>query len=90
MVVPRATARRFNRKDLQMTDLERILAKTLMEVLIFADLSDDDDIDPDVATKLFEPVAAVLQNISAEDRRTVADPEPVKPDETSDYLRDFW
>jgi hypothetical protein len=44
-----------------MTDLERLLTKALIEPVIAIDLSDDDDIDPDVATDLLEPVAALLQ-----------------------------
>jgi len=55
------------------TDLERVLAKTLVEMLIFIDLSDDDDIDPDVATKMLEPTAAVLKNIPDEQRHALVD-----------------
>jgi len=48
------------------TELERILAKALMDLIISIDLSDDDDIDPDVVTKLLEPIAADLNHIGAE------------------------
>ncbi|WP_345366368.1 hypothetical protein [Actinoallomurus liliacearum] len=44
-----------------------------MEIIVSIDLSDDDDIDPDVATSLLEPVAAVLQGTSAEGRRALVD-----------------
>ena len=40
-----------------------------MEIVISIDLTDDDDIDPDVATALLEPVAALLQDMPSEDRQ---------------------
>jgi hypothetical protein len=55
-----------------MTDLERILARTLLEVLIFVDI-EDDDADPDLAMKLLAPVTAVLHQASVELQLAVAD-----------------
>jgi hypothetical protein len=47
-----------------MTNLERVLAKAFMGIVVSIDLTDDDDIDPDVATSLLEPVAALLQSMA--------------------------
>lgn len=54
-----------------MTDLEYVLGKALMEVIISIDLSDDEDIDPDVATSILEPTAHLLQRTSGEERRAL-------------------
>ncbi|TDD89287.1 hypothetical protein E1293_04945 [Actinomadura darangshiensis] len=56
-----------------MTDFERILARVFVEIVISIDLSDDDDIDPDVATGLLEPVAALLQEMPRADRRRLTE-----------------
>jgi hypothetical protein len=56
-----------------LTNLERVLGRAFMEIVISIDLSDDEDIDPDVATGLLEPVAALLQRTSGEDRRALVD-----------------
>lgn len=60
-------------KDCALTDLERILGKVFIEIVISIDLSDDDDIDPDVATSLLEPVAALLQSATGDDRSALVD-----------------
>jgi hypothetical protein len=49
-----------------MTNLERILGKAFVHLVVSIDLTDDDDIDPDVATSLLEPIAALP---SRRDRR---------------------
>jgi hypothetical protein len=54
-----------------MTDLEHILAKALTGLLIDIDLSDD-DIDPDIAMQLLEPMAALLQALPADRKSTLA------------------
>ena len=56
-----------------MTNLERFLAKAFMGIVVSIDLTDDDDIDPDVATSLLEPVAALLQGMAEDDRRALID-----------------
>jgi hypothetical protein len=56
-----------------MTEPEKFLAKALTELLIAIDLSDDDDIEPEVAMDLLEPVAALLQTASAEIRQTLVE-----------------
>jgi hypothetical protein len=53
------------------TDVERILARALMELVVSIDLSDDEDIDPDVATSILEPVAALLQSAPTEQRQDI-------------------
>ncbi|GGU11270.1 hypothetical protein [Actinomadura citrea] len=55
-----------------MTELERILAKTLMDLIVSIDLAEDDDIDPDVATALLEPIAAHLNTTSASNRQALS------------------
>jgi hypothetical protein len=55
------------------TSLEGFLVKVLVEMAVSIDLSDDDDIDPDVAVGLFEPVAALLQEMSNADRRRLVE-----------------
>ncbi|GLY87615.1 hypothetical protein [Actinoallomurus iriomotensis] len=54
-----------------MTDLEYLLGKALVEIIISIDLSDDEDIDPDIATNILEPTARLLQRTSGEDRRAL-------------------
>ncbi|MFI7455764.1 hypothetical protein ACIBQX_50490 [Nonomuraea sp. NPDC049714] len=56
-----------------MTPLERILAKDLTEVVIRLDLSDDDAITPKATMQVIEPVAALLQELSEQDRQALAD-----------------
>jgi hypothetical protein len=55
------------------TNLEHILAKAFMHMVVSIDLTDDDDMDPDVATSLLEPVAALLQGVAEGDRRALID-----------------
>ncbi|GAB3275329.1 hypothetical protein GCM10027589_00410 [Actinocorallia lasiicapitis] len=54
-----------------MTETERVLARALMEIIISIDLSDDEDIDSDVAAALLEPIAALLQAAHAGDRSRI-------------------
>jgi hypothetical protein len=56
-----------------MTPLERTLARALTEVVIRLDLSDDDAITPEATTEVIEPVAALLQELSEQDRQSLAD-----------------
>lgn len=71
---PDSGDRKHNGKDREtMTNLERILAKAFMGIVVSIDLTDEDDIDPDVATSLLEPVAALLQGMAEDDRRALTD-----------------
>ena len=58
-----------------MTDLNRALAKAVMDLVISIELTDDEDIDPDVATKITEPVGGLLRdaldNASEKDRQAM-------------------
>ncbi|GAA4300834.1 hypothetical protein GCM10023086_16510 [Streptomyces venetus] len=58
-----------------MTALDRALAKAVMDLVISIELTDDEDIDPDVATQITEPVGGFLRealdNASEEDRQAV-------------------
>ncbi|MEU8347096.1 hypothetical protein AB0C74_35810 [Spirillospora sp. NPDC048832] len=47
-----------------MTDTDRVLAKAVMELVISVELTDDEDIDPDVAAVIVEPVGYLLNNVS--------------------------
>ena len=47
------------------------LAKAIVEVLAFLELSGDDVIDPAVAVKLMESMAATLQEASEEERDAI-------------------
>lgn len=56
-----------------MTPLERTLARALTEVVIRLDLSDDNAITPEATMQVIEPVAALLQELSEQDRQALAD-----------------
>ncbi|MFG2250975.1 hypothetical protein [Spirillospora sp. NPDC048823] len=56
-----------------MTSVERVLAKVIMEMVVSIDLSDDENIDPDVAASILEPVAALLQTAPIEDRQAIVE-----------------
>ncbi|MBB5782243.1 hypothetical protein [Nonomuraea jabiensis] len=55
-----------------MTTLERTLAKALTEIVIWLDLSEDDAI-AEASMQLLEPVIALLQDLSEQDRRALAE-----------------
>ncbi|MGP3918976.1 hypothetical protein [Nonomuraea sp. 10N515B] len=55
-----------------MTTLERTLAKALTEIVIRLDLSEDDAI-VEASMQLLEPVIALLQDLSEQDRRALAE-----------------
>ncbi|MGS2589992.1 hypothetical protein [Streptomyces hebeiensis] len=52
--------------------VEHILACAFASLAVSIDLADDDEIDPDVATDLVEPVAALFRDVPAEDRAALA------------------
>jgi hypothetical protein len=56
-----------------MTPLERTLARALTEVVIRLDLSDDDAITPAATMEVIEPVIALPQDLSEQDRQALAD-----------------
>ncbi|MER6093400.1 hypothetical protein [Streptomyces bluensis] len=52
-----------------MTGVDRVLAKAVMELIISIELTDDEDIDPDIATTIVEPVGYLLNNVSSDVRQ---------------------
>jgi hypothetical protein len=55
-----------------MTTLERTLAKTLTEIVIRLDLSEDEAI-AEASMRLLEPVITLLQDLSEQDRQALAE-----------------
>ncbi|MCA2226106.1 hypothetical protein [Nonomuraea aurantiaca] len=49
------------------------LAKALTDVVVRLDLSDDDAITPEATMEVLEPVIALLQDLSEEDRQALAE-----------------
>jgi hypothetical protein len=47
-----------------LVNTERVLAKAVMEPVISIELTDGEDIDPDVATAIVEPIGYLLNNVS--------------------------
>ncbi|MFI0417203.1 hypothetical protein [Spongiactinospora sp. 9N601] len=52
-------------------DVNKVLASAFVSVVVSIDLTDDDDIDPDIATDILEPAAALFRDLSGEGRREV-------------------
>ncbi|GAA3817879.1 hypothetical protein GCM10022226_43040 [Sphaerisporangium flaviroseum] len=53
-------------------EMNEVLARAFACMLVSIDLSDDEDIDPDVATSILEPACALFGQLSEADKRTVA------------------
>ncbi|MEU3334595.1 hypothetical protein [Streptomyces sp. NPDC006668] len=51
-----------------MTSVERVLAKAVMELIISIELTEDEEIDPDVATTIVEPVGFLLTDVPEDAR----------------------
>jgi hypothetical protein len=49
--------------------VEDVLAKAVLELVVSIELTDDDDIDPDVSTSIVEPVAHLLTDVSDDVRQ---------------------
>ncbi|MFI5758760.1 hypothetical protein [Streptomyces sp. NPDC051569] len=52
-------------------DVNKVLVRAFVSVVVSIDLTDDEDIDPDIATDILEPAAALFRNLSEEGRREV-------------------
>ncbi|THA23003.1 hypothetical protein E6R18_31615 [Streptomyces sp. A1277] len=52
-------------------DVNKVLVRAFVSLVVSIDLTDDEDIDPDVATDIFEPAAALFRDLSEEGRREV-------------------
>jgi hypothetical protein len=50
------------------TSVERVLAKAVMELIISIELTEDEEIDPDVATTIVEPVGFLLNGVPEDAR----------------------
>jgi len=50
------------------TSVERVLAKAVMELIISIELTEDEEIDPDVATTIVEPVGFLLTDVPEDAR----------------------
>lgn len=52
-------------------DVGEVLVRAFVSVVVSIDLTDDDDIDPDIATDILEPAAVLFRDLSEEERREV-------------------
>ena len=52
-------------------DVNKVLIRAFVSVVVSIDLADDEDIDPDIATDILEPAAALFRDLSEEGRREV-------------------
>ncbi|MFF1449550.1 hypothetical protein ACFVYF_15560 [Streptomyces sp. NPDC058274] len=52
-------------------DVNKVLVRAFVSVIVSIDLTDDDDIDPDIATDIIEPAAALFGDLSGEKRQEV-------------------
>ncbi|MEU6409028.1 hypothetical protein [Microbispora sp. NPDC046933] len=52
-------------------DVNRVLVRAFVSIVVSIDLTDDEDIDPDIATDILEPAAALFRDLSDEGRREV-------------------
>ncbi|WP_030397626.1 hypothetical protein [Kitasatospora purpeofusca] len=50
-------------------NVNQVLARAFASVVVSIDLTDDDDIDPDIATDILELAAAFFRDLSEEGRR---------------------
>ncbi|NEC87952.1 hypothetical protein [Streptomyces sp. SID12501] len=52
-------------------DVKKVLVRAFVSVVVSIDLTDDEEIDPDIATDILEPAAALFLDLSEEGRREV-------------------
>ncbi|MFF7360753.1 hypothetical protein [Streptomyces sp. NPDC008125] len=52
-------------------DVNKVLVRAFVSLVVSIDLTDDEDIDPDIATDILEPAAALFRDLSEEGRREV-------------------
>lgn len=53
-------------------DVNKVLVRAFVSVVVSIDLTDDGDIDPDIATDILEPAAALFRDLSEAGRREVS------------------
>lgn len=51
---------------------EQFLVKAFVSLLVSIDLTDDDDLDPDVASEIVEPVAGMARGLGRAERAELA------------------
>ncbi|MFH9858245.1 hypothetical protein [Streptomyces sp. NPDC017202] len=52
-------------------DVNKVLVRAFVSLVVSIDLTDDEDIDPDIATDILEPAAALFRDLSEEGRREI-------------------
>lgn len=52
-------------------DVNKVLVCAFVSIVVSIDLTDDEDIDPDIATDILEPAVALFRDLSEEGRREV-------------------
>ncbi|TMR03454.1 hypothetical protein ETD83_10675 [Actinomadura soli] len=52
-------------------DVNKVLVRAFVSLVVSIDLTDDEDIDPDIATDILEPAAALFRELTEEGRREV-------------------
>ncbi|MEV1070228.1 hypothetical protein [Streptomyces sp. NPDC050263] len=52
-------------------DVKKVLVRAFVSLVVSIDLTDDEDIDPDIATDILEPAAALFRDLSEEGLREV-------------------
>ncbi|WP_432176694.1 hypothetical protein [Streptomyces sp. Tue6028] len=52
-------------------EVNKVLIRAFVSVVVSIDLTDDEDIDPDIATDILEPAAALFRDLSGEGRQEV-------------------
>jgi hypothetical protein len=53
--------------------VDRYLAKALASVVASIQLTDDEDLDPDVATSILEPVGAIFRDMTDDERQKLSE-----------------
>jgi hypothetical protein len=53
-------------------NIEHFLVKAFAGLLVSIDLTDDDDLDPDVASEIVEPIAAMARELAPAERTELA------------------
>ncbi|WP_031080512.1 hypothetical protein [Streptomyces sp. NRRL WC-3549] len=52
-------------------DVNKVLVRAFVSLVVSIDLTDDEDIDPDIATDILEPAATLFRDLSEGGRREV-------------------
>ncbi|GGW81704.1 hypothetical protein [Streptomyces lomondensis] len=66
---------------------EQFLVKAFASLLVSIDLTDDDDLDPDVASQIVEPIAAMARDLEPPERAELASLIRTAADSETDPVR---